>query len=296
VPSRKLVALGLLVAAACERAESAPVQHDPAAFIVADANGLLRSPAKVFPIFSMLGTMFADEPCWSQLVGKVSAAYQVTVAGAHKNYVIIDGDLRRDDIASCATRLARMGVAFAHDDDDLDRIALRDFTVYAAWRDRLLVVGTKSGVTDALAAHPAAQVKAWHDRIAALPSAPMAAWSNQPLVSLFIGLPTRDFTLGMTTDGVIPAKAFSIRIAARFETAADATEAVRRFKTGTFTPGVDPPPAMVAGLARAKLSTAGDTATLVLDQDTFANLDFATLSTWAMALPARLLAAQAQAH
>ncbi len=285
--------IALLVSVGCGHAVSAPPQHfDPAAFVVPDATGIIRTTGAESPVFSMAsGVLLPDRPCLSKAVDAARTVYQIYLG--HSSYMIVDGTVAREQIETCV----RDGSASAQPAIDIDRdgeLATFDAhdlgKLYVAWRGNLVIAGRKPVVTAALALHDANQAQIWRDRIANLPTARFAGWSLDETIGGFVGLPTVGYTFAITGDGHVPAATFSIHVSAQFVDANSATLAADRLHRGELASGIEPPPEIVAGLKRAQITHAGDRVDIAIDQTTFPDVDLAALTTWVKGMQARFAA------
>src|ERR1700690_1270074 len=196
-----LFALACSVLLACGSAGSAPPpQFDPAAFVFADATGVVRTSGSASPFVSAL-SLFSERPCLRKTVDAAQTVYQVFIDGS--SYVVIDGTVARDQVEACLRDAPRIAVK---SDGELATFDVNGMgTLYVAWRGNLVIGGAKPVVSTALALHDASQAQIWHDRIASLPTGQYAAWLSDPSIGGFVGLRNTSCTVALTTDGHVPA-------------------------------------------------------------------------------------------
>ena len=292
----RLIALAAcLVSFACSSAGSAlpprAPHFDPAAFVVADATGVVRTSGSKSPLVAVASPLLTDRPCLHETIDAAQTIYQIYVD--HSSYLIVDGKVARDQLEACmrdAPANRSPAIEVGSDGELATFDAERLGKLYVAWRGNLVIAGRKPVVIAALALHDAAQAQIWHDRIANLPTAQFSAWSLDKTIGGFVGLPTVGYSVAMTSDGQVPARAFSIRVAAQFADANSATLAADRLHRGELAAGIEPPPAIVAGLKRARITHTDDRVEIAIDQTTFPDLDLAVLATWTKGMQARLAA------
>jgi hypothetical protein len=267
----------VIAACACDREQRPPAHVDPATLITPDATGITRSSGADSPILAT-GKELYDLPCSDDLLKRVTDAYQVqlTYPDHYANYWLFYGNIPREDVESCLGKV--LEPQLEHDGDMLVG-AVQDKKGYAAWRGDVIVAGPKSLVAAALVQHDDALAQIWRDRIAALPRAKYAMWEQHGLLTPFLGVPTKNFTLASNITGP---HSFEVRFMADCADETAAARATQQLATGQVPPGVDPPPAIKAGLKRAKVTTAGAHIEITIDQATFPDLDVATLQSWMM--------------
>ena len=162
-------------------------------------------------------------------------------------------------------------------DGDLLVISAFDKQAYLGWRGDAIVAGTKDRVTAVLAQHDDALAKTWRDRIAALPTGTLVMWSAKPMMTALLGVPTTTFSLA--ADLVGP-RQYSMHFVVGCASAEAAEAGKQQLAAGQVPPGVEPPPAIKAGLMRAKATVSGARLEIVIDQDTFTDVDLPTLQAW----------------
>ncbi len=139
----------LIVFAACSK----PKPPTIAQLIVEDATAISAWRPTDFAVLTMLDTPPEMLECWRALEQKLQIAYQVFVPSG-SSYVILDGDLPRQRVESCASEALLYSNLLAGDishDGDLTVVPTRAGTVYVTWRGRRVVLGRRSDVLHAVA-------------------------------------------------------------------------------------------------------------------------------------------------
>lgn len=269
-PGMKL-ALAVLATAACHKTPALRAHTDPATLITSDVTGIMRSSSAESPILQYAHQLI-HAACTKQIDAKLHDAYQVDIAG--HNYFLFEGDVSRGEVESC---LANADLLKTSHDGDLLVIDALGGHAYVGWRGDVIVAGSKAQVTAALAQHDATLARTWHDRIAALPPGKLAMMTQQPVFDAFLGVPTHGMTL--SADVVGPHR-FVIHFVIECADQAGAEAARRQIATGQVPPGIDPPPDIKAGFQKLKPTVNGARLDVVIDQDTFTNVDLPMLQRW----------------
>lgn len=271
---RFLLCLALV---ACTRASDdkkppTPLMHtDPATLIAPDAVGILRTTGPDSPILAYSKSLYRSQ-CTDDLIDSIKVAYQVDVGAP--NYQVFSGNVRREDVEKC---LATEKDPTLSKEGDFLVISVFDKKAYLGWRGDAIVAGTKDRVTAVLAQHDDTLAKKWRDRIAALPTGKLVMWSDKPMMTALLGVPTTAFSMAADLTGP---RQYSMHFAIDCASAEAAEAGKQQLATGEVPPGVEPPPAIKAGLARAKATVSGARLDIVIDQDTFTDVDLATLQAW----------------
>lgn len=270
-PSMKL-ALAVLVTAACHHEVPAPLAPaDPATLITPDVAGIMRSSAADSPILQYAHQLVASD-CAQAIVGKLGEAYQLDVTG--HNIFLFQGDVRPEEVQSCLAKSSDLKVSR---DGERLVIELLGKRAYVGWRGDVMVAGTQAQVTAALAQHDDALARTWRARIAALPPGKLAMWTQRPMFSAFLGVPTHGGTLSADITGP---RQYAIRFDIECADPAAAEAARAQLATGQVPPGIEPPPEIKAGLQKLKPTVTGAHLAVTIDQDTFANIDLPMLQQW----------------
>lgn len=258
------------------KAPPAPLAHtDPATLIAPDAHGILRTAGRDSPILSYSKSLF-DPLCSYALIESIKVAYQVDVGAP--NYQVFSGTVRRDDLEKC---LAKSKEATVSSDGELLVISVYGKKAYVGWRGDAIVAGTKERVTAVLAQHDDALANVWRKRIAGLPEGKLSMMSLKPMVSGLLGVPTLAYSLGADFTGP---KQYRMHFLVGCADPAAAERGKAQLATGQVPPGIEPPPAIKAGLMRAKATVSGSLLDIVIDQDTFTDVDLPTLQAWVFSM------------
>jgi len=168
--------------------------------VLADATTVSAWRPTEFPFLTTIeGTVTDLFRCWRELEEKVEIAYQV-FAPPGGSYVILVGDLPRQRVEACAEEMLldnRVLEDELRHDGELTIATTGLGEVYAAWRDRYVVLGTRDHVVRALARSGS---PAWLSRdaipdTAALATTAFVVVSRDPVFANVLGVPTTGWRL-----------------------------------------------------------------------------------------------------
>ncbi|MDX2088616.1 MAG: hypothetical protein SFX73_12245 [Kofleriaceae bacterium] len=281
--------------AACSSSPDKPAQVEPpsappaarveiASLISDDAVGVMRATGADAPIVSFLTSLQQGSApaCWTSLVGKIQAAYQIELP-ARTSYFVFEGDLPRPEVERCVVEaMARAVPTTVRTEGELAVFDAGQLgTTYAGWRAHAVVAGSRDQVMAALAGPK--ETTRWRPRLAALPAGvPIAAWRQDALLSLLFGVETSSYVFVIDK---LAKPSFDARIIATYKTPADAAIAARRIKQGETHTAAAPPPALVEAFQRFQVAQDGPVVTIGFGLATFGGMSLDELQAWIANLP-----------
>ena len=164
-----MVGLAACSSSAPSSSLSPPPPPSIAQFLPATTTSVAAWRPTDIPVLSFLDSANPEMfECWRALEEKLVVGYQVfSRPGA--SFTILEGDLPRSDVENCvgeALLYNQLSTGEVHRDGDLTVVETKLGTVYAAWRGRYVVVGSRNDVTTALAA---TALPVWTEASAELP-------------------------------------------------------------------------------------------------------------------------------
>jgi hypothetical protein len=136
--------------------------------------------------------------CWRALEEKIDVGYQIFFAPAQGSFLVLEGDLPRAEVERCAEATLVYNRLLIEDElaheGDLTVARTHLGTVYAAWRGRFVVLGSRDRVTQALAG----DAPAWREPLASLSRGrdlSTEAISVDQTFAVVLGVPTRSWKL-----------------------------------------------------------------------------------------------------
>lgn len=146
---------------ACSKSPPPPPPPTLAQLISDDATSVMRTTIDNFPLIAVTRSLIDPaQPCWPDLLAKVTAAYQVLLGG--DAYFIVEGSLPRAEVENCIPAVFTLGVK-TRDDDGMLALDSQAGTVHAAWRGSFIVFGARPHVVAATAGHAATTVTRWQE-------------------------------------------------------------------------------------------------------------------------------------
>lgn len=160
----------------------------------------MRTKIENFPVLAIAKQLTDPQPCWTELINKVTGAYQVLQGGT--SYFIVEGNVPRDELEKCipVTFLANPKI---RDDDGMLAVDSPVGTAYGAWRGNFLVFGTRDQVVDATKPHDAAWVAKWEKLLPNKPTE-MALTSIDLRYAGMMGNDVADWNLTIDKFGTAP--------------------------------------------------------------------------------------------
>jgi len=256
---------------------------EPTTFFTPTVTGVLRGSSQDFPLVSYVSSLLPSPPtCWTKLRAAIDVGYQLQLP-SNGSYFIFEGTLPRDEVERClpAALAKALPVRIDHDGELLVVDAGKAGTVYAAWRGSVIIVGSRAKVVNALNANAPDVARAWQDRLAALPSAPLASWSSDALLTGLFGVPTASYEFVIDQ---VPSLAG--RVIAQYANAHDAAVAAARIREGAVDSALAPPE-LGEAIKHMSVTQTAATVTCEFSEDTFAGLDLAMLQKWMNGAAAR---------
>ena len=214
------------VLAACGSNKPAP-PATLAHLITPEVTSVMRTSIKGFPVLAYVNQLVDPaQGCWSQLVDRVTAAYQILVPG--DSYFVVEGNIPRDDLEKCVPLTFPLHPETT-DDDGMLAVDFKSVgKVHAAWRGPFVVIGKRHQVVAALAEHDAATVARW-EKLTPPPGGEMALASTDVSYGSLYGSDATDWFLSLdktTREPLFMSGVFKVR----YKTAADAAKAADYIK------------------------------------------------------------------
>lgn len=259
---------------ACSKSPPPPPPPTLAQLISDDATSVMRTTIDNFPLIAVTRSLIDPaQPCWPDLLAKVTAAYQVLLGG--DAYFIVEGNLPRAEVEKCIPAVFTLGVK-TRDDDGMLAVESPAGVVHAAWRGSFVVFGGRAKVVAAVGEHAATTVSRWQALAPTKPSVFAIASIDRNYTPL-MGANLADWSLSVDTLTKQPLF-MAGALVARYQTPADA-EAARTFirewsGRGKFPLEVSTDPEIVAAydgfaaaIGKLQPTVAGVVLTMPFDSD-----------------------------
>lgn len=252
--------------------------------VVPTANAVTRTTFEHFVVASYVHDLIGPgAPCLRELEAAVVATYQVQTPEP-SSYFVLEGNLPQAAVEKCIPE-AFKGKVDVHvkKDGELAVFELGDLgQVFAAWRDRYVVVGERAHVAAALASSTDAS-NPWPARVAAAGTAPIWAYRTDRLMESLFAAVSKSYLVQLDRLATKPQPQFTGRLIIWYGNASDAAVVHRRARAGELT--VQGTQGLVDTFRSMKITHDGTTVTMTFDQTTFALVDLdellALASRWA---------------
>lgn len=244
--------------------------------VVPNAIAVTRTTFEHFVVASFVhDTIGPGAPCLKELERGVVATYQVQTPEP-SSYFVLEGNLPKATALKCIPESFKMAPdgGIAVDVEQSGELVVFDLgdlgQVYAAWRDRYVVVGEQKQVTAALGS-ATDTANPWLARIAASGTAPIWAYRTDRLPESLFGIAAQAYLVELDRLVLSPQVQFAGRMTIWYRSGADAVQAARRVKAGELL--VQGTQGLVDAFVQMKVKQNGNAITMTFDQTMFSLVD-----------------------
>jgi len=265
-----------------------PPALDIEQLITSDTIGVFRQPGDQMFVLRYTDQLIVGlaggtaPPCWTELTKKVKAGYQLSLAAEGGAYFVVEGDLPPAEVIACV-KLATKDDIVGKQEGELYSFTSPAGTVYAAWRGRHVVIGTRAQVEAALKPPSPDTVATWHALIESEANAPTYMVRIDHSFDDIVGSGSRSYAFVIDKMEKEPRPLFVGRFVIRYMTPSDAAAGEKFIREwsgkGQFPRRIEDPAVMrqfdsiAAGVAKTKITRISTVLEIRFDSDQFGGVE-----------------------